>query len=285
MKKISLLLTILFFTNFNILSQDKSIKDKIINLFSSNDTVIYKTYKVLKGFTYSNKTISLKKNFEKITLMKKEDGTYESVVLIDNNSKPYYYHNSDIFYSNSNIYIIDNDKKLTVFNIRSEKNGELDYKLLLHSLKFSSIVKDEIERVYFANSCYVKKRLEDGSYESNNYIFNDFLPNKTKQLILKGSNFIYVYKININQNGIDINTESEPIFRFQLSHHYNLFKKSVIESIILNEKQTVIEKFSTEFLNFDYDINDIKFEWDSNNNEQIYSIRKVGILNTILNEI
>ena len=284
MKKKIILLTILLFSSFNLIAQNEGITDKIKGFFSK-DTLTSKKYIVLKSFSYSNNNFKTINHYESITLNKDSKNIIQGVTVADTDFKLTKLTDGEFFFSNDNIYIIDEEKNLTVFNTSNEYNSTLEYHLLEQVLNFSKIIKNKVEAIYFANSCYVKKENEDGSYTSKNYIFGDILKNNVKQLILKTDKFIYIYKITIEKNKININTSFEPIFRFQLSHHYNPFKSSIIESIFLNKKRTAIEYFENKYTDFDYNLTDDKFQWDANNDEQIFSIKKVGLINAILDEI
>jgi hypothetical protein len=284
MKKSIILFYLLVFNSFNLISQDKGIKDKVIGFFSK-DSLTSKKFIILKSFSYTNNNLKTINHYESITLNKDSKNTIQGATVADTDFKLKEFNNSEFFFSNDNIYIIDEEENLTVFNTSNDYNSRLEYNLLEQVLTFSKIVKNKVEGIYLANSCYVKKEKEDGSYTSRNYIFGDILDNNVKQLIIKTDKFIYLYKINIRTNEITINTDFEPIFRFQLRHHYNPFKSSVIESIYLNKKKTAIEKFENEYTDFGFDLSGQKFEWHANNDQQIFSFKKIGVLNSILDEI
>ena len=284
MRKSIILFYFLVFSSFNLISQDKGIKEKVIDFFS-NDSLISKKYIISKSFSYSDKNLKAINYYKSITLYKNSKNTIQRATVENTDFRLKEFNDSEVFISNNNIFIIDEEKNLSVFNTSNDYNSTLEYYLLEQVLTFSKIIKNKVEAIYFANSCYVKKENEDGSYTSKNYIFGDILENNVKQLILKTDKFIYIYKINIENNKITINTSFEPIYRFQLSHHYNPFKSSIIEAIILNEKNTAIEFFENKYTDFDYNLTEDKFEWDANNDQQIFSIKKIGLLNSILDEI
>ena len=178
MKK-RILLSILFFTSFNLISQDKGITDKIKGFFSK-DSLTSRKHIVLKSFSYSNNILKTINQYKSITLNKTSDNTIESVTAVSTDFKLKEFNDGEFFFSNDNIFIIDEEKKLTVFNTSNDYNSTLEYHLLEQVLTFSKIIKNKVEAIYFANSCYVKKENEDGNYTSRNYIFGDILDNDVK---------------------------------------------------------------------------------------------------------
>ena len=68
MKK-RILLSILFFTSFNLISQDKGITDKIKGFFSK-DSLTSRKHIVLKSFSYSNNILKTINQYKSITLNK-----------------------------------------------------------------------------------------------------------------------------------------------------------------------------------------------------------------------